>query len=261
MKAIKSIITILFLIILPVVANAQDLVQKANAAYDKDKYSQALELYLKAEKQDGTSSELYYNIGNSYYKLGNMGRAILYYERALNLDPSNEDGKTNLDFVNDKIQSKTDNGSTFISDWIDSAISSHSSNGWAAIAAVLFVGFIITIIIYVFASNVMLRKFGFFGGGLLLLVCLFALICSFHMKSKLDARNEAIVVVPSATLSTSPRLPQDKTEEAFLLTEGNKVTIVDSVQNKSGMTMEKWYDVKADDTHRAWIKSSDIEII
>ena len=71
----------------------------------------------------------------------------------------------------------------------------------------------------------------------------------------------AIVTVPSSTLSTSPRVPKDKTEEAFLLNEGYKVQIVDSVKTGEGENALMWYDVTTADGHRAWIKQGDIEII
>lgn len=256
----KSIISII-LFLCPFLMMGQDLVQKANTAYEKDKYKDALELYLQAEKAKGSSSDLYYNIGNSYYRMGNMGRAILYYERALLLDPSNSDARTNLEFVNDKIQIKSDTGDSFISEWIDSAVSTHSSNSWATLAAVFFLALLGAALLYVFARKVALRKIGFFGGWILIAVMAFSIVCAFHMRDKMAVRDKAIVIVPSSTLSTSPRAPKDKSEEAFLLTEGNKVAIVDSVENKTGMTAEKWYDVKAGDSHRAWIRSSDIEKI
>ena len=70
-------------------ANAQSLVEQANKAYSEDKFIEALKLYEEAVAKEGVSTELYYNIGNTYYRLGSKGKAILYYERALALDPSN----------------------------------------------------------------------------------------------------------------------------------------------------------------------------
>ena len=106
----------------------------------------------------------------------------------------------------------------------------------------------------IFASNI--RKIGFFGGGIVLVVMLFTLWFAFATRNHAVNSKYAIVVVPSSTLSTSPRLPKDKTEEAFLLNEGFKVEVVDSV--KSEML---WYDVKTSDQHRAWIKAGDVKII
>ena len=75
------------------------------------------------------------------------------------------------------------------------------------------------------------------------------------------AKDKAIILSPSTILSTSPREPKDRNEEAMLLHEGTKVTIVDSVGTTSGNTSVKWYEVVVDNTHRAWIKGTDIEMI
>ena len=100
------------------VAGGKSLADQANAAYQRDDFNSALSLYEQAAKEDGTSSLLYYDMGNTHYRLGNMGKAVLCYERALLLDPSNDDARTNLEFVNDKLQLKIDRGSSFVSDTI-----------------------------------------------------------------------------------------------------------------------------------------------
>ena len=242
-------------------AFGQSLVEKANEDYDKDKYAEALATYLKAASEEGTSSDLYYNIGNTYYRMGDIGRAVLNYERALILNPGNDDARTNLEFVNNKIQTKIQDNKSFVVQIADSVVESLTSNAWATIAAICFILLIGGVLLYIFASTIMLRKIGFFGGGIMLLFTIITLVCSFAVKSRVEAKDKAVVVAPSVTLSTVPRMPKDKTEEAFILSSGNKVTIVDSVVNKSGDTVERWYDVKADASHRAWVKGENIEKI
>lgn len=240
---------------------AQSLVEKANAEYVADKYANALQLYLQAASVEGVSSDLYYNIGNTYYRMGELGHAVLYFERAVMLDPQNDDAKTNLEFVNSKIQTKIAQEKSFVIQVIDDFVGSLSSNTWATLAAISFILLLSGILLYVFSSVIALRKIGFFGGGVMLLSTIITLLCAISMKSKVEAHNKAIVITPSVTLSTVPRTPKDKNEEAFILTAGNKVTIVDSVETKNDEEKIKWYDVKADDTHRAWLKSDNIEII
>jgi tetratricopeptide (TPR) repeat protein len=240
---------------------AKSNVEKANTAYSKELYNQALELYLKAAKDEGTSSELYYNIGNTYYRLKENGNAILYYERALLLNPGNSKARTNLEFVKSKAQIHEDDGVSFFSNLIDGIVSHKSSNTWAVIGIVSFLLFLGACAVYFFVSGVVLRKIGFFGGGLLLIISILANVCAFHMHDKAVNRNEAIVMVPSATLSSAPRVPKDKSEVAFLLNEGYKVELLDSIQTKNGLTVDKWYDVETIDSHRAWINAKDIKII
>lgn len=242
--------------------SASELVTRANAAYEKDDFNQAIKLYEEAAAADGTSSELYYNMGNTYYRLGNMGKAILYYERSLMLDPSNDDARTNLDFVNDKIQLKVDRGTTFFSDTIGGFVKRTSSNTWGWAGVICFLLFIGATLIYIFMDAVVLRKIGFFGGGILLILSILANVCAFYTHSSAVNHDYAIVTVPSVTLSTSPRIPKDKSEEAFLLNEGTKVEIVDSLTNTSQSGIkDTWLDVKADEQHRAWVNARNVEKI
>ena len=124
-----------------------------------------------------------------------------------------------------------------------------------------FILLLVAVLVYIFAEAVILRKIGFFGGGVLLLVSVVSNICAFYTHSIAVNKSYAIVTIPSATLSTSPRVPKDKSEEAFMLSEGTKVEIVDSVQGAVDGEVIMWLDVKADDQHRAWIRSTDVEHI
>ena len=242
-------------------ADGKDLADQANAAYQRDDFNSALSLYEQAAKEDGTSSLLYYNMGNTHYRLVNMGKAVLCDERALLLDPSNDDARTNLEFVNDKLQLKIDRGSSFVSDTIGGFVRSIASDTWAHLGIASFILLLAAVLVYIFAEAVILRKIGFFGGGVLLLVSVVSNICAFYTHSIAVNKNYAIVTIPSATLSTSPRVPKDKSEEAFMLSEGTKVEIVDSVQGAVDGEVIMWLDVKADDQHRAWIRSTDVEHI
>ena len=103
----------------------------------------------------------------------------------------------------------------------------------------------------------MLRKTGFFGAGALLVVCVLANILALRSARKVAGGNSAVVTAPSVILSTTPRTPKDRTEEALLLHEGTKVTILDSIAGAD----KTWFDVRIDSEHRAWIPADAIEII
>ena len=80
MKPIYVYIIAIILFPVSVLSQNQTLVQKADSAYNKDNFTEALKLYMDAARTEGTSTGLYYNIGNSYYRLGNIGKAVVYYE-------------------------------------------------------------------------------------------------------------------------------------------------------------------------------------
>lgn len=243
-------------------SQAQSLVEKAEKAYSEDKFNEALSLYEEAAQTEGVSTDLYYNIGNCYYRLGNNGKAILYYERALNLDPANSNARDNLEFVKNRITDDINVDETnIIGEFINSVMNSMSSNGWAILSIVLFILLITAVALYIFSNTVIIRKIGFFGGIILLILTIFTNCLAFKSYKKIAEHRYAVITIPSVTLSTSPRTPKDKTEEAFILNQGTKIYILDSVVTKSANSNDVWYDIKADDTHRAWINKSAIDII
>ncbi len=259
MRHILYTITALLLACFPVLAN--NTVDEADAAYMNDDFHKAIELYEKAIAEDGSSSQIYYNLGNAYYRNGNLGKAILNYERALKIDPTNSDAKTNLDFVNSKIADKPVDDQSLIEKLADKVILSASANSWAWLTAGLFAIFIGLLAGYIFFSSVLLRKTCFFGGIVFLVASIAGIIISFSAAARMSSSNDAIVLSESVQLGTSPRVPRNKAEEAFLLHEGTKLNIIDSLTTVTDTVKSKWYEVKVDNQHRAWIKSTEIEKI
>ena len=92
----------------------------------------------------------------------------------------------------------------------------------------------------------------------MLVLCILANLAAFHVHDKATSGNGAIIMPETATLSTAPREPRGKEEEAFELQQGTRVEIVDSIADK---TSGKWLQVTTAGGHKAWINAKDIEII
>lgn len=257
MKAIALIISLLA----TVAASAMPIDQQADSAYAADDFLQAAALYRQIMATEGTSAQLYYNLGNCEYRLGRPGQAILNYERALRIDPTFSDARTNLDFVNARIVDRQGERGSFLSNAFNRVSLTMSTNAWATTAFIIFFAMAAGIACYFFAGNIALRKVGFFGAILLFLLFIAAIILAFKAKSIADDTSTAIITSPSTILSTSPREPKDRNEEAMMLHEGTKVTILDSISVPGDTTRLKWLDVQIDNAHRAWIKSTDVERI
>ena len=254
-KAIFSLI--IMMLALPLAA-ANANIDRANQAYKQELYNEALKLYLQEAKETGVSSALYCNIGDTYYRLKDNVHAVLYYERALLLDPSNNDARFNLEFVRGKMQLPDDAGDSWFSNWVDQTVSRLSSNAWAIIAIITFLLFLAGVAAYLFLDNVLMRKIGFFGGALLIVASVLANLAAFHVYHKATGDSGAIIMPEKVTLSTAPREPRDKEEEAFELMQGTRVEIVDSIADKDH---GKWLQVSTAGGHKAWINAKDIEII
>ena len=165
----NKIYTTLLLLFFTSTVLANSLTQRADSAYTEDNFVEAISLYNKIIQEEGTSSLLYYNLGNSYYRSGKIGKAIVCYERSIILDPNNEDAVTNLDFVRSQITDKPGDNGTWISNTINELITNTHANTWAILALVSFIFMLCGIIIYIYSSNVLIRKLGFFSAIVLIL--------------------------------------------------------------------------------------------
>lgn len=240
--------------------NAQSLATKGDSAYMNKDYHKAITLYEDALKSEGVSAAILYNLGNTYYKAGNNGKAILYYERALMLDPNDNDIITNLNLVRNNLIDKTvENQSLIVKVW-NSIINIFDANTWAWITFVFFIILIGLVSCYLFSNKIKIRKLGFFGGIVSLIMFIFTVLISITSAKKSSISNFAIVIEESTMLSTTPHTPIKQSEEALLLHEGAKVEIIDSVVSSTDSICNIWYVVKIHD-NRAWIKSTSIEKI
>lgn len=233
------------------------IVERADSAYLADDFLNAAALYEASIDSLGPSADRYYNLGNAYYRAGLSGMAIVSYERALRLDPTNSDIIDNLEFVNSKTVDRIEPQAGLIGGTVDNIAGSMHPDAWAWIALATFVLALCGVCLYFFGSAVMVRKIGFFGGGLLLIFCVLSNILAWRSARRIAAADSAVVIPPSVILSTTPRAPKDRTEEAFLLHEGTKVNILDSITAGD----KTWFDVRIDSEHRAWIPADAIEII
>ncbi|MDE5960818.1 MAG: tetratricopeptide repeat protein, partial [Duncaniella sp.] len=187
------------------------LIQQADSAYTADNFKEAADTYLHVIATEGNSAALQYNLGNCYYRLGEMGKAILAYERALRFDPTFDDARTNLEFINSKITDRPGERGTFLGNALDSIANTARSNSWAWIGFACFVLTLLGVLAYLFSDIIVVRKIGFFGGLLTFFGCICFIFLAFRSATIATAENVAIITSPSTILSTSPRVPKDRT--------------------------------------------------
>ena len=241
-------------------ANGDSIMAKANRAYLSDDYNLALELYTQAAKE-GTSATLFYNLGNTYYRLRDNAHAILSYEKALRLDPGMSKARKNLEFVREKAKINSSDNDSFLGSLFSNFVQHRSSNSWATIAVIAFILGILAAAAFLFMSEEKWRKLGFYTAIIGFIVTLLSVIAAIYMSNYQTRDNEAIVTASQqATLSTVPRIPAQN-EIAFTLPAGTKVEITDSINSSNDSIATKWYSVVDPDNRQAWIKLEDIEKI
>ena len=197
---------------------------EADSAYVRGEYQQAINDYEALLKQ-GASADLYYNLGNAYYRTENIPQAILNYERALLLSPGDRDIRFNLQIARSKTFDKiVPESEMFFVTWYRSLVSMMSVDGWARTALIALGLTIILLLVYLFSDKLWLRKVGFFGGVALLLVFLAGNLFAWQQKQDLLNRKGAIIFAPAVTVKSTPAV---NGTDLFILHEGTKVTITD----------------------------------
>jgi len=247
----KKIIILYTLLLCPVLLFAQNLIEQANQAYTENRYEEAISLYEEVISKSGKSPIIYYNLGNSYYRLNKIAPAILNYERALLLDPANEDIRFNLEIAKLKTVDKIESvDKFFLVGWYDGIQDSFSTNQWSYIAIFSFITLIVCLFLFFFTRRAGFKKIGFFLGSIMLVVCIFANIFAHRQEKELSDKNTAIIFSATTTIKSSPAASGT---DSFILHEGTKVSITDKVG--------EWSEIQTADGYKGWILSEEIEII
>jgi len=224
---------------------------EADSAYVQERYQQAAKDYEELLKQ-GVSADLYYNLGNCYYRMDQMTQAVLNYERALLLSPGDEDIRFNLQMARSKTIDKiTPESEMFFVTWYRSLVNVMSVDGWARTALVALIVAIVLALFYLFSDRIWLRKIGFFGGILLLLVFLMSNLFAWQQKRNLTQRTGAIVIKSAVNVKSTP---SKNGTDLYILHEGTKVTVTDA-------TMREWRKIRVADGKEGWLEVSEIEVI
>ena len=224
---------------------------EADSAYVRGEYQQAIKDYETLLKR-GASADLYYNLGNAYYRTENITQAVLNYERALLLSPGDRDIRFNLQIAQSKTIDKiVPESEMFFFTWYKSLVNLMSVDGWARTALVSLALVIILLLVYLFSDHLGLRKIGFFGGIVLLILFVLSNIFAWQQKQNLLFRKGAIVITPSVTVKSTPA---NNGTDLFILHEGTKVSIKDG-------SMKDWKEIRIADGKEGWIESKQLEEI
>lgn len=225
--------------------------KNADDEYKKGNYQQAIKDYEELLKK-GPSVELYYNLGNAYYRTDNMTRAVLNYERALLLSPGDDDIRFNLQMARsktiDKIAPKSE---MFFVTWYKTLVNFTSVDGWARSAIVCLSLALVLALCYLFGGKPQVRKIGFFGAVVFIAVFILSNVFAYEQKQILTKRTGAVVTAPSAPLK---KTPVASSEHGAIIHEGSRVEIIDD-------TMKDWKQVELEDGREGWILSSQMERI
>ncbi|MEG1556512.1 MAG: tetratricopeptide repeat protein [Bacteroidales bacterium] len=247
-----SIFLFFFGMIFPGMASINDsLMKRGNQAYQKENYEEAVNYYLQIAHQGNEGSILYYNLGNAYYKAHQLPEAILWYERALRLAPSNEDIKHNIAFVNQKIVDKIEYmPELFITRWWNHLSLSMTGKTWSMLS-ILFCFILVIGIVGILVSRKQWLRSGSLSLSIVALLCaVFSLIFASKETFRYVKMPAAIIMQPVVNAKSTPT---ESGSDLFVIHEGLKVGITDEVNG--------WVEIQLPNGEKGWVIKNCLEII
>ncbi len=228
-----------------------ELKQQADSAYASEDFETAREIYMKLAMQ-GESTAVYYNLANTYYRLDSMAKAVLWYERAAKLDPSDDDIRFNLAMARNKTVDRIipRHEMFFVSAW-KSLMHSQSVTEWANYAIAVFVLALLFVGLYLYCSTIVLRKIGFFGAILAILLCVIFNIMAYNLRHYNNTHSAGIIMEPAVTVRSTPT---KSGTDLFVIHEGTRVEIRDN-------SMRDWVEIQIADGKVGWIERSVLETL
>ena len=229
----------------------EDLVIKGNKLFSEGNYQECIETYQTVLKNGMEASELYFNLGNAYFKTNDIPSAILYYEKALRLSPNDDDIIYNLSIANGLITDKIDEVPVlFYNRWKQSIYNWFSPNGWAFLASVLFLVVLVFVGIFYRARTVAIRKVAFIVGATLLTINVISFAMAYQKYRDFTQIRQAIVFEPTLNVNSSP---DENSKQIFVIHEGTKVKILDNLDN--------WYRIRIANGSDGWVKKEFVKEI
>ena len=228
--------------------DADSTILRGNEHYVNNEFTEAMAAYQEVIDSGYVSADLYFNLGNACFKTNQLTLALVNYERALILDPRDEEILHNQDLARSFLTDEIDVLPDFVlRQWYISIIRSLSSDQWALISLVSFIIALILFLSYLFSSRIGIRKLSFWLAVVLMIS--FGVSFGFsHKKKQIDTgHNIALILSPSVTVKSSP---DESGTDIFQLHEGTRVIIVDELGD--------WREIKISDGNQGWVKLSDL---
>ena len=251
MRKIVAIIAI-FSLAFSAFASADDsLMRQGNTAYQNGDYELAIDCYQEIIQHGNEGAILYYNLGNAYFKAKQTPEALLWYERALRLDPSNEDIKHNIAYANLQITDKIEVlPELFIVRWWNGLSQSMTATAWAVMAVVFGAFFALSIALMIVSRRRWLSVTSVVLALISLIIAIFSLIFASKESKRYIQQPEAIVM---QSVVNAKGTPNESGTSLFVIHEGLKVAVTDRVGT--------WVEIKLPNGEKGWVEDASIEII
>ena len=220
-------------------------------AYEMKHYDEAVAVYEKLIAGEGATKQLYYNLGKAYYRANEIGKAILNYERALRLDPTDDDVRANIEFAQEYIKDEvTEQPELFLVSWFNAFKNTFGIDTWAVIAVTAFIVALVCVALMLLVKRKGIRKAGLVISIVSLVVCVVANIAAMSLRNFVIDKSQAIVMKEEVAMMSAP----NSSTVLMKIHEGRKVTVTDD-------SIDRWKEIQLEDGTVGWVKNGDIERI
>jgi len=247
-------LTALALVLIPSLTFAtfpDDLFTQANQLYREKNYEGAIVLYDSIVRSGYSSAELFFNLGNAHFKLGHLAPAILSYERAKKISPSDKDIDFNLRIANLRVVDRVEPlPELFFVRWVKNLVIKHSSDGWAKLAMLMMWAALAFGAVFIFVNHLPAKRIGFFAALVALLISLSSALLAYSQYNYQRTSDSAIVFVKNVYIKSAP---DPQSTDLFILREGIKVQLLESEG--------EWQKIQLADGKVGWMKKDGLEII
>lgn len=254
MKLNSKIILCLFAVFVSLSVFSQDTEGKFSKgvdAYTAGDFNEALQSWLELYDSGYRSPNLSYNIGNAYFKLGEIPDAILFYERAHLLKPADENINYNLGIAKTlTVDRFNEIPELFFVRWFNFISLMFKGNTWSIISVTSFIICLIFLSLYIYSSRYKLKVTGFWIAIMLFTISVSSISFSLQNNSLVNDSRKAIIMVPQISGKSSP---DNSGTDLFILHEGTKVSIGDEVGG--------WYEIRLSDGNKGWVPVTSVNII
>ena len=254
----KRIVILLFLILTAMLLlntkgkaeTTLQIFEQGNNAYSKGKYVDAILEYKKVLTKGECSGELYFNLGNAFYKIDSIPQSILYFEKAKVLLPNDDDLKANLKLANAKTTDKIEGiPQLFILNWYQNFLHTFTTSAWAWLS--IFLAFVAFTLFWFFVTTKSqgLKRLYFFVGAFSLILCIVNLFVA-SAAHDANTTHRGVVFTPSVTLKSEPN---STSTSLYVIHEGATCKIMEELNN--------WLRVRLDNGNEGWLNKADLRQI
>ncbi len=250
MKKIFAYITLSLLSLNMFSADVDALADSAQNYFMQTRYDEAVVLYDSICRMGYSSSDLYYNMGNCYFRLNEIPYSVYYYEKSLMLNPSNSDAEFNLNIANRSLKQVVEVlPKPFYERWGTAVLGIMGTDAWTIFNIIMLALVLAGIALYLFMGSIALRKLGFSVAVIAFVLFILTAICAYKSSVMITENNYAVVFEQSMVKSS----PNADAVNSFEIFEGLKVNVVDSA---NGM-----YNIRLADGKEGWIDANDVKLL